>query len=278
MRTKSFLVGVITAFALNLVWENAQASLYEGHPNFFQFSWMCSAAAVGDVVIIGGLYLVLALFHRDWSWYGHFRWRPALLTVGAGAMVASAIEWCALATGRWRYTAMPIIPVLDVGLVPVLQMMTIPVLVFWLVSVADRREAYREQTNGSIPRRSGSCSPILLGCWGSRAMFGSGYKIAGMRTMPARQLMAAHGKAASASSGSRAMVAGMIIRLGCDRLTAGVKSLLIGCLFEDFVSLARCANTALRRTLGDFTVGAGRLAGRLNVASETCVVVPLGAA
>lgn len=135
---KAFLIGIVTAFALNLIWENAQAPLYQGHNDFFRFFWMCSAAAVGDVAIVAGLYLALALHYRDWTWYGVFSWSAVILTMAAGASIAVAVEWWALGTGRWRYSGMPIAPVLNTGLLPLLQMLTIPLIVFWLMRVIER--------------------------------------------------------------------------------------------------------------------------------------------
>jgi hypothetical protein len=135
---KAFFTGIGAAFALNLIWENAQAPLYQGHNDFFRFFWMCSVAAVGDVAIVAGLYLALALHYRDWTWYGVFSWSAAILTMAAGASTAVAVEWWALDTGRWRYSDMPIVPVLNIGLLPLLQMLAIPLIVFWLMRVIER--------------------------------------------------------------------------------------------------------------------------------------------
>lgn len=57
-------------------------------------------------------------------------WGYALMAT-VGVVIAVLIERHALATGRWAYTDwMPVLPVLDVGLVPVLQMLIVPAVVF----------------------------------------------------------------------------------------------------------------------------------------------------
>lgn len=44
-----------------------------------------------------------------------------------GGLVATVIEWRALATGRWQYTdKMPLVPIVKVGLSPLVQLMVLP--------------------------------------------------------------------------------------------------------------------------------------------------------
>ena len=50
----------------------------------------------------------------------------------AGLLLGAGIEWRALAAGRWTYTAaMPIVPLLNVGLLPVLQLLVLPWPIYW---------------------------------------------------------------------------------------------------------------------------------------------------
>jgi hypothetical protein len=63
----------------------------------------------------------------SWGADGQVRRRTALAVLGAGTAIA--VEWAALADGRWTYNAlMPIIPVLNVGLWPVVQISLLPVM------------------------------------------------------------------------------------------------------------------------------------------------------
>ena len=138
LNPKVLAVGIGATFVLNVIWENAQAPMYEGHTGFLKDFWMCSLAAASDVAIVGALYLAFALLFRDVSWYRSLELRSVAPMMFVAAAVAVAIEKWALDTGRRRYSGMPLVPILDVGLMPVLQMMIIPVLALELMKIADR--------------------------------------------------------------------------------------------------------------------------------------------
>jgi hypothetical protein len=68
--------------------------------------------------------------------------------LAAGGMIAIAVEWVAVhLLGRWTYTAyMPMIPVLDIGLVPLLQMLILPPSIFYIAAAwASRFEKLHRQ-------------------------------------------------------------------------------------------------------------------------------------
>lgn len=64
------------------------------------------------------------------------------LVAGAGALSAMLVEWRALHDARWTYApAMPVIPIIHVGLSPILQMTIIPVVGFWFITRPRTRSA-----------------------------------------------------------------------------------------------------------------------------------------
>lgn len=119
--------------ALNVLWENLQAPLYEGYTSFIQHVPICLVASLGDAAIIVFLYALFALFFRDTLWFGNLNWRYIVSLIIIGAIIGVGIEKWGLITGRWSYTeGMPIIPLLNVGLTPILQMMITPTVTFYL--------------------------------------------------------------------------------------------------------------------------------------------------
>ncbi|OIO55174.1 hypothetical protein AUJ46_01855 [Candidatus Peregrinibacteria bacterium CG1_02_54_53] len=127
----SILMFFGASFTLHLFWENFQAPLYQGFTSFRQHFWICLKATGGDLLFMLVIYTSLALIHRDPLWisnrptYAH----PAtwIIMPLIGALLAIAFElWAVYVANRWQYAAMPLIPVVGVGLLPVLQMIIIP--------------------------------------------------------------------------------------------------------------------------------------------------------
>lgn len=122
---KIFLKIFLVALLLNMAWEVAQAPLYTCFAEFWSCMALCLRASFGDAVIVLGIYFLL---RKNLKFY-----RVAAL----GILIAVLIELHALESGRWAYTeAMPIIPILKVGLTPILQMALLPKLTFYLVGKA----------------------------------------------------------------------------------------------------------------------------------------------
>ncbi|MDP9360117.1 MAG: hypothetical protein M3P29_01565 [Acidobacteriota bacterium] len=127
------------AVALNFPWEMAQGTLYR-MPAGQAPSWVhCLTASVWDGVL--ALLIVLS------ATLPRLRERIARPSAGTflrmvlgGLVLAVAIEWIATRwLGRWSYTeAMPLIPILNVGVVPVLQLMLLPLLDVAIVSAVVR--------------------------------------------------------------------------------------------------------------------------------------------
>jgi hypothetical protein len=123
----------ITGFITNLIWENAQAPLYEGYMGFLQHFETCLIATVADVIYILVLYFAYAVFCKDKFWVKHMNWKIILPLFLVGALLAIAFEKWALARGEWNYRdAMPIIPLVNVEWIPVIQLMILSFLSYYL--------------------------------------------------------------------------------------------------------------------------------------------------
>lgn len=127
-----------SSFLLHLLWENLQAPLYDGFTSFQQHFWICFKATWGDLLFMLVIYVVLAVLYRNLLWasdksaYAHpALWMIALLV---GTFLSVGFEfWAVNVDHRWQYSeAMPLIPMLHVGLTPILQMLLIPVIVLLL--------------------------------------------------------------------------------------------------------------------------------------------------
>lgn len=121
----------IAAFLLHVVWENAQAPLYTGYRSFSQHFSVCLVGTIGDVVITLFVLAFMRLLKKDPT-------RPAdfLALAVIGFFVAVGIEQHALLVGKWGYAlAMPIIPILKVGLAPIVQMTLLLPLSFYLAKL-----------------------------------------------------------------------------------------------------------------------------------------------
>ena len=124
---------VLGSFILNEIWEMAQMSAYvetAGYP-WTNTLGRCTRAALGDVVIILGIYLTGALISGGLRWGLRVRSSMFATAAAVGLAYAVLVENLGLAAGRWSYTErMPMVPVLGVGLWPLLQMTLLPPIVF----------------------------------------------------------------------------------------------------------------------------------------------------
>jgi hypothetical protein len=142
--TRLFIATFLVAVAFNFVWEVAQSPLFAPMGGWLLGSWRCFVASLGDGVIVMAIAVAGWVLFRRVDWFS----RPGIAGyafMGAlGAAAAVAIELGARATSRWSYTdQMPLIPIVQVGLVPVLQMLAIPPLVFGAVARYGRALATR---------------------------------------------------------------------------------------------------------------------------------------
>lgn len=147
-RTIYILCGYILAigFTVNLIWENAKAPFYKGYDGFFQHFGVCLVAAVVDALVLLLLYFLVAAFNHNLYWPLKVKlWQYGLLAFIGGVLAVWFEKW-ALAGEQWSYTnEMPVVPVLDVGLLPLLQLMLLPGLTFYLSARATKLYLRRGQ-------------------------------------------------------------------------------------------------------------------------------------
>lgn len=115
------------AFILNFIWEIGQMPWYVTNPNLWRHLPMCLLATIGDVLIILCLYGLIGLIQMDLWWIKELTIYNLTILVMAGGLTAIGIEQLALATNQWQYApTMPLLPLLNVGLLPFLQLILLP--------------------------------------------------------------------------------------------------------------------------------------------------------
>ena len=118
----------IIGFLLNLIWENAQAPLYEGYTNFWNHFMTCFWASLVDAAIVLLLFGLLAIWYKDFYWIKYINWKVATALVLLGGGIAVGFEQWAFNKNMWSYAdSMPVV-FLNTGLSPLLQMMLLPLL------------------------------------------------------------------------------------------------------------------------------------------------------
>jgi hypothetical protein len=121
------------ALPLNLAWELLQAPAYGPMGDTWVDGLLvCVRAALGDVAIFLVLFGVgRLLFGRDW--FAPPRIGRYATVLGVAVAIQVAVEWAALATGRWGYAAWhPTI--LGAGLLPILQAVVLVPLTFGVLA------------------------------------------------------------------------------------------------------------------------------------------------
>lgn len=96
---------------------------------------VCTAATLGDVAITLGICGIGALSTGRLQWGLEKKWNVYATAALLGAACAAAIEWRALAFGRWSYTdQMPIVLFVGVGLWPLLQLTLLVPIALWIAA------------------------------------------------------------------------------------------------------------------------------------------------
>jgi len=133
---------LVAAFSLNWPWEMVQMPAYvemSGQP-WREVVPACTLAAVGDAGITLAIYAVGALAAGSLGWGLERRWNAYAAAALLGAAAATAIEWRALAFGRWSYAdQMPVVPELGVGLWPLVQLTLLVPAALWIAARWARR-------------------------------------------------------------------------------------------------------------------------------------------
>lgn len=127
----------VFAFLLNYPWEFLQVPFFAGmatapHWEAIKF---CSWATLGDAGIALVAFWVVAAAVRSRAWILEPSLRAVLGFVAVGVTITVAFEWLATEVlHRWAYEpSMPILPLLETGLLPVLQWIILPPMIVWFV-------------------------------------------------------------------------------------------------------------------------------------------------
>ena len=129
----------IFALLLSLPWEFGQMWLYAGvrQMSHLQGIGICSAATVGDAMIMLAAFGIVALGARSQDWVRAPTRAQVTGFVLIGLAVTVAVEVFATRSNSifsWRYAAtMPVTPFLGIGFAPILMWLIVPLLVLWFV-------------------------------------------------------------------------------------------------------------------------------------------------
>lgn len=119
---KKVVVVFLVGFFLNAVWEVLHSTLYVHYKGGPITSLILLQTMFVDAGIICGLLIVSRLSKQN---------AYAVVAIG-GFTIAIAIELWAVNTGRWAYTAaMPLLPLLHIGLTPTIQLAFTGVVAWW---------------------------------------------------------------------------------------------------------------------------------------------------
>ena len=112
---KRIAIIFISAFVLNLFWENLHSFLYNNYLGGKITEFILIRASLFDAILVTIMVLpfiyLFSLKNKSW------------LIIVIGIVVAIFNEWYGLSTGRWTYNSlMPIVPMIKVGLTPTFQL------------------------------------------------------------------------------------------------------------------------------------------------------------
>ena len=131
---KKFTFIIVTwALLLNFAWEMLQMPLYKNMELNLKSAIFCGIASITDGVMVVLLYYSFALVYKETFWIQKLNGLRIFALMMAGGTGAVLAEIRHLSSGNWSYTeAMPLVPVINVGLSPVLQFMLLPTIIYYL--------------------------------------------------------------------------------------------------------------------------------------------------
>ena len=136
-KLKFYSLLFIIGFAINWVWELNQMSYFAGKPgsNYAEGVFYCSLASIVDGVTILSIYFLASKIFKPASLKFY------LLTCLIGALSAIIFENVAFYLELWSYKeSMPIVPVIDVGLLPFVQLISLVPLSIFIANFIYRRD------------------------------------------------------------------------------------------------------------------------------------------
>ncbi len=118
---KKLIIVFVSAFFLNLVWENLHSLLYLSYKGGEITEFVLIKASLFDAILI----LIISIPFLFISFFSKRIW----ILFFIATVVAISNEWYGLGTHRWIYNMyMPIIPFVHVGLTPTMQLGILGVL------------------------------------------------------------------------------------------------------------------------------------------------------
>lgn len=139
---KTVLLVFTVALVLNLIWEHLHFRLYDcslgckvNTLSFLPLPLLLKASLF-DAFFITVLYLLVAAYNGSLSWTASWQTFDTILIACIALSVATFIERNALVTHKWAYTsAMPVIPILAIGLSPFLQLAVLAFATYTIVQM-----------------------------------------------------------------------------------------------------------------------------------------------
>ena len=124
---------LILAVLLNFAWEMVQMPLYKNMERGMQSTIFCGVASIADGIMVALLYYSFAFFYKETYWMHKRKGKRIFALMIAGGIGAVVAEVRHVSSESWSYTeAMPLVPVVNVGLSPVLQFMLLPAIIYYL--------------------------------------------------------------------------------------------------------------------------------------------------
>ena len=131
------LVFSVFTFVFQFAWEVLQTPFYLRMPGMSHWAatLVCLKATIGDVGIALAAFAAGSWWSHKFHWTRAPSWQAIAIFMAVGVLVTIAFEWYAVYwANRWGYSeAMPIVPVLRVGVAPILQWIVLPPVVLYFV-------------------------------------------------------------------------------------------------------------------------------------------------
>lgn len=157
---KRFILTVfILAFLFNEAWELVQMPFYKDTSYSIQHILFCTLASVVDAIMVLLLYFVVVFIFRNLLWIQQLEWQHVIVVILIGGAGAALAEVWHVSSENWTYSdLMPIIPIVNAGMVPVLQFMILPILTYLLSSYYLRTIDQKKLLEKKVKRREAETS------------------------------------------------------------------------------------------------------------------------
>lgn len=124
---------LLFAFLFNTVWEILKIPLYKEGVYSWNHILFCVLASFADAIMVLLMYFVFSFIYKNPLWIKKINQAKIIFLILAGGIGAVLAETRHLSISTWSYAkAVPLIPVLNVGLSPVLQFMILSSLIYFV--------------------------------------------------------------------------------------------------------------------------------------------------